>query len=108
MGETGIGVLVAVGPDGIGDGALEVAAAEAVRHDVGVVLLHVAHSHVGLPTRTEHEQALERAHAAIGHQVLTDAADRLGVLSTDRSRSRPRRLPARWPAASSSAATRPA
>ncbi len=81
MDETGIGVLVAVGPDGIGDGALEVAATEAIRLGAGVGLLHVAHTHaVSVPTRNEHEQALGRAHAEIGTEVLTDAANRLGVL----------------------------
>lgn len=81
MNVTEIGILVAVGPDGIGDGALEVAAAEAVRLGVGVELVHVAHSHVvSVPTRDEHERALDRAHAAVGHEVLADAANRMGVL----------------------------
>lgn len=81
MDETRIGVLVAVGPDGIGDGALEVAAAEALRLAVGIELLHVAHSHaVTVPTRAEHERAVDQAHAAVGHEVLTDAARRLEAL----------------------------
>lgn len=81
MDVTEIGVLVAVGPDGIGDGALEVAATEARRLGVGIELLHVAHTQVvTVPTRDEHELALGRAHTQVGHHVLTEAVDRLEAL----------------------------
>ena len=81
MDETEIGVLVAGGPDGIGDGALEVAASEAMRLGVGVGLLHVAHRLVvPVPSQLEPEQALERELTRVGREVLTEAADRVRVL----------------------------
>jgi nucleotide-binding universal stress UspA family protein len=70
MAMNGSEVLVAVGPDGVHEGALDLAAAEAERRGTGVLLLHVVH---GLGET----QDLDHALTAVGHRVLTDAADRL-------------------------------
>ncbi|MBI2243227.1 MAG: universal stress protein [Nocardioides sp.] len=78
MDETEIGVLVAVGPGGIGAGALEVAASEAIRLGVGVELLHVAHQLVvPVPTQLRPEQAVDRELTRVGREALTVAADRV-------------------------------
>lgn len=81
MDEIEIGVLVAVGPDGIGDGALDVAAAEAVRMGAGVGLLHVVHSLVPVvPEHIDEERSVDRALTAVGRDALTDAAERLRTM----------------------------
>lgn len=66
----GFDVLVAVGPDGIHEGALDLAATEAGRRGTGVLLLHVVHG-------AGETQALDRALTEVGRIVLTAAADRL-------------------------------
>lgn len=71
------GVLVAVGPDGIHDGALDLAGAEAVRRGTGVELVHVVHSLVSAPSSVEQMQSLDKTLTRVGREVLTDAADRL-------------------------------
>ena len=67
------GVLVPVGPDGIGDGALEVAAAEAKRLDTGVLMLHVVHSLVADDLSTERIESFDQALTKVGRSALTDA-----------------------------------
>ena len=85
MDETEIGVLVAVGPGGIGHGALEVAASETIRLGVGVELLHVAHQLVvPVPSQIEPEQALDRELTRVGRERLTDAAERIRALLDER------------------------
>ncbi|MFC7493574.1 MULTISPECIES: universal stress protein [unclassified Nocardioides] len=71
------GVLLAVGPDGVRDGVLDFAAAEASRLGTGVWLLHVIHSRVVAPTDVDQRQAIDRALSKVGREVLTDAAGRL-------------------------------
>ncbi|MBZ5736958.1 universal stress protein [Nocardioides mangrovi] len=71
------GVLVAVGADGIGDGALDLAAAEAVRRETGVELVHVVHSLVVVPSEPGQLEAVDRALTRVGRTVLTDAAERM-------------------------------
>jgi nucleotide-binding universal stress UspA family protein len=71
------GVLVAVGPDGVRDGTLDFAAAEALQRGTGVELVHVVHSLVVVPSRTDHVQALDTALLRVGRTVLTDAAERM-------------------------------
>lgn len=72
-----VGVLVAVGPEGIGDGALGLACAEAVRRELPVTLLHVVHALVtAAPVDPERVEALDNALTKVGHRVLTDAAER--------------------------------
>ena len=66
----GYDVLVAVGPDGVHEGALDLAVAEAERRGTGVLLMHVVH---GLGDTQDLDQAL----TAVGHSVLTDAAGQL-------------------------------
>lgn len=77
MNDNEMGVLVAVGPDGVGDGALDHAAAEAVRLGTGVELVHVVHSLVAAPAETDQIQSVDAALTEVGQHVLTDAADRL-------------------------------
>lgn len=85
MDEIEIGVLVAVGPDGIGDGALEAAAAEAVRLGLGIELLHVVHSLVPVvPERLDADRQVERALTTVGRAALADADERLRVVVADR------------------------
>ena len=67
---TGFDVLVAVGPDGVHEGALDLAAAEAGRRGTGVLLLHVVHG-------AGETQELDHALTEVGRQVLTAAAGRL-------------------------------
>jgi len=83
--EIEIGVLVAVGPDGIGDGTLEAAAAEAVRMGVGIQLLHVVHSLVPVvPERLDEEHSVDRALTTVGRAALADADQRLRAVVADR------------------------
>ncbi|WP_296605186.1 universal stress protein [Nocardioides sp.] len=70
-------VLVAVGPDGVRDGTLDFAAAEALQRGTGVELVHVVHSLVVVPSRTDQVQALDTALLRVGRTVLTDAAERM-------------------------------
>jgi nucleotide-binding universal stress UspA family protein len=78
MVESEIGVLVAVGPDGIHDGVLDVAAAQALRLGLGVELLHVVHSVVvAVPTSIDQVSSIDRALTEVGRAVLGDAAERL-------------------------------
>ena len=67
---TGFDVLVAVGPDGVHEGALDLAATEAGRRGTGVLLLHVVHG-------AGETQALDHALTEVGRKVLTAAADQL-------------------------------
>ena len=71
------GVLVAVGPDGIHEGTLDLAGAEAVRRGTGVELVHVVHSLVSAPSSVEQMQSLDLTLTRVGREVLTVAADRL-------------------------------
>ncbi|HEU5036603.1 MAG TPA: universal stress protein [Nocardioides sp.] len=77
MGESEFGVVVAVGPDGVRDGTLEFAAAEARQRDTGVELVHVVHSLVTVPTTADQMQSLDSSLLRVGRAVLTDGADRL-------------------------------
>lgn len=72
-----LGVVVAVGPQGVGDGTLDFAAAEALRRETGVELLHVVHSQVVVPSRLGEVQPLDSALLGVGQTVLTAAAKRL-------------------------------
>ena len=67
---TGYDVLVAVGPDGVHAGALDLAATEAAQRGTGVLLLHVVHG-------AGETQALDHALTEVGRRVLTAAADLL-------------------------------
>ncbi|WP_395659351.1 universal stress protein [Nocardioides sp.] len=71
------GVLVAVGANGVHDGALDLAACEAVRRGTGVELIHVVHSLVTAPSSIEQMQSLDQTLTRVGREVLTDAAERL-------------------------------
>lgn len=71
------GVLVSVGPDGVHDGVLDLAAAEAVRRGTGVRLLHVVHTLATAPSSMDEIQSLDQTLTRVGREVLTDAADRL-------------------------------
>ncbi|GAB3195109.1 universal stress protein [Nocardioides hungaricus] len=66
----GYEVLVAVGPDGVHEGVLGLAVAEAERRGTGVLLLHVVHGQGETPS-------LQQALTAVGRAVLTDASNRL-------------------------------
>jgi nucleotide-binding universal stress UspA family protein len=77
MNDNDLGVLVAVGPDGVRDGTLDVAAAEADRLGTGVELVHVVHSLVVVPAAEDQVQEIDRSLTETGHRVLTDAAARL-------------------------------
>lgn len=72
-----LGIIVAVGPDGVRDGALELAAAEALRRGTGVELVHVVHPMVAMPSYSGQIQSLDQALLRVGQRVLTAAADRL-------------------------------
>lgn len=67
------GVLVPVGPDGVGDGTLDVAATEAVRLGTGVLLLHVVHSLVADSVSTERLESFDAALTKVGRTALTEA-----------------------------------
>ena len=75
--ESELGVLVAVGADGLRDGILDLAAAEALRRGTGVELLHVVHSIVALPAHPGQVESLDLALLRVGRDVLADASDRL-------------------------------
>ncbi len=77
MTATEFGVLVAVGPDGICDGALDFAATEALRRGTGVELIHVVHSLVVATASTDEVQSVDRALTRVARDVLTRAAERL-------------------------------
>jgi nucleotide-binding universal stress UspA family protein len=77
MNDTGTGIVVAVGPDGIHDGALDFAALEALRRGTGVELLHIVHSLVTVPAPNEDLQAIDQSLTKVGRKVLTDAAARM-------------------------------
>lgn len=83
MGDIRCGVLVAVGPDGAGDGTLDFAVAEAQRRETGVELLHVVHSLV-VSAREERIQAIDRSLTAVGRRVLSDVSARLRGRLVDR------------------------
>jgi nucleotide-binding universal stress UspA family protein len=70
-------VVVAVGPEGIHDGVLDLAVAEAERRQTGVELLHVVHSLVSVPVGVDAVQSLDAALTEVGRMVLTSAADRV-------------------------------
>lgn len=71
------GVLLAVGADGVQDGALDFAADEAVARATGVELLHVMYSMVALPSSAEQIELVDRSMSKVGRDVLTDAAARM-------------------------------
>jgi nucleotide-binding universal stress UspA family protein len=71
------GVLVPVGPDGVGDGTLDVAAAEATRLGTGALLLHVVHSLVADSASTERIESFDAALTKVGRAALTDAEARM-------------------------------
>lgn len=83
MTATEYGVLVAVGPEGIHDGALTFAAAEALRRGTGVELFHVVHSLMTVPASAEQMQALDVSLTECGRLRLTDASNRLRPLLDD-------------------------
>ena len=70
-------VVVAVGPEGIHDGVLDLAVAEAERRQTGVELLHVVHALVGVPAGADAVRSLDAALTEVGRRVLTSAADRV-------------------------------
>lgn len=81
---TELGVLVAVGPEGLADGALEIACAEAVRRRVPVTLVHVMHTLVAVPPLSpDRVQALGTALISVAHEVLTSASERARELVGD-------------------------
>jgi nucleotide-binding universal stress UspA family protein len=75
MNDNQYGVLLAVGPDGIHDGALDFAAAEALRRDTGVELLHVVHALVTPPSEVGQAESIDRVMSKVGRAVLTEASD---------------------------------
>ena len=75
--ESGLGVLVAVGAGGVGDGTLDLVAAEALRRGTGVQVLHVVHSMVVLPPQTGQTTSIDLTLQRVGRDVLADAAARL-------------------------------
>ena len=77
MSENEFGVVVAVGPDGVRDGTLDFAVAEARQRGTGVELVHVVHSLVVVPTAADQMQSLDTALLRVGREVLTDGAARL-------------------------------
>lgn len=83
MDENELGVVVAVGPEGVGDGTLDFAAAEAARRGTGIELLHVVHAAAASPPPVGQIQSLDRALLEVGHRVLTDAAE--GVRARQRA-----------------------
>ncbi len=84
MTATEYGVVVAVGPEGVHDGALDLAAAEAVRRGTGVELLHVVHSLVAMPESLEPLESMDNALTTVGRKTLADAAGRIRPLLADR------------------------
>ncbi len=74
---TEFGVVVAVGPDGVQDGVLDFAAAEALRRGTGVELVHVVHSFVAVPSAADQIRSLDNALLEVGRAVLTAVAERL-------------------------------
>lgn len=72
MGE--FGIVVAVGPEGVGGATLDFVAAEALRRGTGVELVHVVHAMVAMPASLEQVQAVDGAIRKVGRQVLTAAA----------------------------------
>lgn len=73
-----IGVVVAVGPEGVRDGVLDIAAGAALKLGLGVELLHVVHSTVvAVPTSIEQASSIDQALTGVGRAVLGDAAERL-------------------------------
>ena len=79
------GVLLAVGADGVRDGAIDLAAAEALRRGTGVELLHVVHALVATPSEADQVAAIGRVMSKVGRDVLTDAAGRLRQRVGDRA-----------------------
>jgi nucleotide-binding universal stress UspA family protein len=77
MSDVEYGVLVAVGADGVHDGALDFAVREAVRRGTGVDLVHVVHSLVAVPVDLVQMEQVDRSLSAVGNTVLTDAAARV-------------------------------
>ncbi|MBA2953249.1 hypothetical protein GON03_02920 [Nocardioides sp. MAH-18] len=67
------GVVLAVGPDGVGAGALGVATSEAARRGTGLELVHVVHSLVA-PADAGQIQSIDQAMGRVGRVVLTEAA----------------------------------
>jgi len=83
--ESETGVLVAVGPDGLGDGTLNTAATEALHRGVGVDLLHVIHALVvRMAPRVDEESDVDRLVDKVGREVLTSASDRIRQRVGDR------------------------
>jgi len=78
------GVLLAVGSDGVRDGALDFAVAEATARGTGVELLHVAHSAVVIPSSAGELEQIDRSISKVGREVLTDAAARMRERSAGR------------------------
>jgi hypothetical protein len=77
-------VVVAVGPEGVHDGVLDLAVAEAERRQTGVELLHVVHALVGVPGGIDAVQPLDAALTEVGRMVLSSAADRVRSRGGDR------------------------
>lgn len=75
-----LGIIVAVGPDRVHGGTLDLAAAEALRRGTGVELLHVVHSVIALPSYQGQVLELDQALLEVGRSVLADAAERMGPL----------------------------
>lgn len=77
------GVVLAVGPDGCQDGAIEVAASEAVRRGTGLELLHVVHS-LAAPADPEQLQSIDQAMGRVGRVVLTEVSAKARARVRDR------------------------
>lgn len=77
MSGDGHGVLVAVGSDGMRDGALDLAATEALRRGTGVQVLHVVNAWVAAPMDVDRWQPIDRALTKVGREVLGDVGTRL-------------------------------
>ena len=84
MSEEEFRVIVAVGPDGIHDGTLDLVAEEAVRRGTGVELLHVVHSLVAGPNDEQQASSLDAALSEVGRAAVTSAASRLRERLDDR------------------------
>lgn len=71
------GIVVGVGPDGVGAPLVDFVAAEASRRGAGVELLHVVHALVTMPESLERTQVADDSITRSGRAVLSSAASRL-------------------------------